>query len=751
MRFLIHVDNVDTNWQVTITCSAKDQAWRQVRTMRKLPGKLPDGRTGNFPMPPLEELPTSTALPCALWANDMDLLCEVYRKIVERRPDPGDMERFGCYLFEVLIGDPAWKAIQQAAEETNAESIELALCWPASEKDLYRLNWEMMHSGDGFLVAGSGKAPVSITRLIAVTTRPPRQVPLPPRVLFVIGTSLTDPQIRPGAEYLGLLRHLKRQGLSIYSRVLENATPLRMKEVMERFRPHVVHFICHGNIDRASNRGYLELATDEQEVDKRRFGDQLVEYLRVDGDYPPIVVLSACSSAAAPDGTETISMMGAYQTAPLVAELVQGGVPVVVGMAGRISDLACRLFTRQFGEALIQGESLVRATAEARRATFAEGAPPQRSVDWAFPAVFLAENVDPDYAPVKSGEENPAEQIEQWIRDYDVERVPVFCGRDVFFQAYYDFFTPGGKLVLAASVEEMGSGFGKTRLLQELTIQALRDGHVPCLVSAEQTDWEPPRTAMKLGEKILDAIHSARQVFGLEPPLDSQLLVLKKEQFDDPKLDSNIKFILSTKGYVTVDAVRLALQKDLIKLAKDVRQNVPIIQQAKGHVLVLLDDVEKYDQALVDLFNQILGPSGLGTAEEPVPVVLAFSLGPAFEILRPILESSKPWLKQLSLKAFSSENKEGEDMLAYVWVLLHPFKPTLVPGISDVPLVVNDEAQSQVANTFRDLVRNLLKGIPGKFAEGNMLYGISKTALENGYLRKADDDDFLRKIRERIR
>ena len=623
------------------------------------------------------------------------------------------MEQFGYYLFDTLIGDTAWRVIQQAAEETNAESIELALCLPASEKDLYRLNWEMMHSGDAFLAAGSGKASVSITRLIAVTTQLPRQVPLPPRILFVIGTSLTDPQIRPGAEYLGLLRYLKRQGLSIYSRVLENATPSRLKEVVARFRPHVVHFICHGNVDRASNRGYVELATDEQEVDKRRFGDQLVEYLRVDGDYPPIVVLSACYSAAAPDGTETISIMGAYQTAPLVAELVRGGVPVVVGMAGRISDLACRLFTRKFGEALIQGESLLRATAEARRAIFAEGAPPLRSVDWAFPAVFMAENVDPDYAPVKLGEANPAEQIEKWIRDYHVERVPVFCGRDEFFQAYYHFFTPGGQLVLAASVEESGLGFGKTRLLQELAIQALRDGHVPCLVSAEQRDWEPPRTAMKLGEKILDAISDVRRVFGLEAPLDSQLLLLKKEKFDDPKLDSYIKFILDLKSQVTAAAVRLALQKDLIKLAKDVRQNVPIIQQAKGHVLVLLDDVEKYDQALLDLFNEILGPSGLGTAEEPVPVVLAFSLGPAFEILRPILESPKPWLKQLSLKAFSSEY--GEDMLAYGWVLLHPFKPTLVPGISDVPLVVNDEAE--FASLFQDLVRNL-KGYSRQFRGG---------------------------------
>jgi hypothetical protein len=707
-------------------------------------------------MPAPEDMPASAASPCYLWSNDVQLLSKAYQNILKRLPDQGGVQQFGCYLFDTLIGDMIWKEMQKMAEDAHAENIELALCWSPSEKDLHRLNWEMMHSGENFLAAGKGKAPICITRLVASNPSPeePRQMARPPRLLFVVGTSLTDPKIRPGAEYLGLLRQLKRQGRRVYSRVLENASPKRIKQAMASFKPDVVYFICHGNIDRVSNRGYLELTKDEQETDPRRFGDQLVEYLRVDGanpPYPPIVVMSACYSASTPQGTETVNMMGAHQTGSLVAELIHGGIPIVLGMAGRVSDLACRLFTRRFGEALVQGESLITATAEARRATFAEGAPPQRSVDWAFPAVFMAANVDPGYVPVRvrEGEIDPAEQVEGWIRSYDVERMPVFCGRDEFFQAYYDFFSPGGKLVLAASVEDPGSGFGKTRLLHELTIQALLDGHVPCLVSAERINqgWEAPTSAMELGVAILNAIHKARIIFKLETPKDSQLFLLKMQKFDDPKLNEDIKFKINlAEGIITTEIVKLALQMDLSKLARDAREKVPAIQQAKGQVLVLLDAVEKYCKALDNLLNEMLGPYGLGSVDESVPVVLAFSQsGSVYQILRPNLDS-KPWLKLLPLQAFRND---GEDMLAYGWLILHPFKPTLLPGVSNVPLVVRDDAGEDLESLYQDLIRAALKGIPGVFAEGTWLYMISKNALEHGYLMEADDEAFLKKMRER--
>src|ERR1700760_573508 len=78
------------------------------------------------------------------------------------------------------------------------------------------------------------------------------------------------------------------------------------------------------------------------------------------------------------------------RSATRAAALVSAGVPMVVGMSGEVADSACRLFTRRFYEALLQGESVAAATAEGRRAGLT-GADPYHTVDWAFPSLLLSE------------------------------------------------------------------------------------------------------------------------------------------------------------------------------------------------------------------------------------------------------------------------------------------------------------------------------------------------------------------------
>jgi len=67
-----------------------------------------------------------------------------------------------------------------------------------------------------------------------------------PRVLFAIGSRLTDPKVRPGAEFMGIMRHLERDGGSIYPSVLQEATRPVLAHALAAFRPDVVHFIGHG-------------------------------------------------------------------------------------------------------------------------------------------------------------------------------------------------------------------------------------------------------------------------------------------------------------------------------------------------------------------------------------------------------------------------------------------------------------------------------------------------------------------------
>ncbi len=116
------------------------------------------------------------------------------------------------------------------SQESGEQLIELALSWALNDSNPLRLHWEMMYDGAQFLAAGrvlpSNKGlDIAVTRVVAQSTGScSRKISAAPRVLFVIGTSLTDSSILPGAEIMSLLRAPEIEE-RISPMVLENAIP----------------------------------------------------------------------------------------------------------------------------------------------------------------------------------------------------------------------------------------------------------------------------------------------------------------------------------------------------------------------------------------------------------------------------------------------------------------------------------------------------------------------------------------------
>ena len=238
--------------------------------------------------------------------------------------------------------------------------------------------------------------------------------------------------MRPGAEMVGIIQQPGSES-RVQWRHIEDATPRATQEAIGSFEPDVVHFICHGGVDAKTGEGFLKLRPEQGRGGDQFSAAQIAEWLRAAKSMPSMVVLSACESGAGAGAS-----LGPDQVAPLAAALVNEGVPVVIGMSGRVSDVACRLFTRRFAEALLsrtERETLVTATALGRRSAFAEGNDPELSVDWGFPTVFLASRVDPDYVPTTDAPAG-AVTVDTRLVAYTLRRKPVFCGRQEFFDAF---------------------------------------------------------------------------------------------------------------------------------------------------------------------------------------------------------------------------------------------------------------------------------------------------------------------------
>lgn len=714
------------------------------------PRQLGMTASGAFPLPPAAELEPGDALPSE------DELGQALRAIVTRqlRQGPG-AHGFARYLFRTLIGAAWWAAIRDRA--WGAEAAELALCWPADLHVMGRLPWELARAGDGFL-AELAEPRVAVTRMVAGARAAPRAIDHPLRVLFVIGSPATDRDIRPGAEYFGLLRTLHARGHAAQTRVRDRVTPDILEREVASFRPDVVHFVCHGTPDPAGHGTFLELYDPQTGGRARHSAARLIECLQAGGTRPPIVLLSACHSGAP---------LTADRTAPLAAELVAGGIPIVVGMAGRISDLACRLFTRRFAAALVDGEPLVAAAAAARREVLIGVDPARQDLDWALPGVFVSEAVAPGYATASPATDETAALtmalIDKWLRRDDVrrmprrsptdDRLPAFCGRDAVFDAYYEMLSPRGNAVLVVHADSEPERLGKTRTLAQLVAQAVRDGHVPLplLVEDEDQDWRGPESLDELAERLLESIRYTRELYELGDETPGQLdLVLGPVLGQgtapavEPRLDPVIARELE-RGR-RADALRRALAMDLGRLRDDARARHPFIAAAGGEVMILLDEVHRYGaDVIAALARTWLKASGLGATDHRVLVVLAFSRAQAPGALADLVDPRQrpSWATPVVLSPFAEEG--DADMQVYEHVLLHPFLPEdeylRVPWTLDYE--VGDEAQVKF---MIDSFRRYLRGCPAYFYEYLSL--LVHFGREQSFVRPASDEDLLAALRQ---
>jgi hypothetical protein len=734
MRFFIRVTRESENeWAIRVEREGAPPVLLHKRKMTRR-----EGDAGGFPQPPSEEVSAMSggephhALCATSAVND---ILKVYARIVGKNPQPGDVIAFGRYLFATLISDEVWNTI--SIEAIN-ESVELSLVWAEDEWELHRLPWEMMHGPKSFLAVRPQC--LAITRVVmGAPASAPRLDKLKPRVMFVAGLDLNDPRIRAGTEYLGLLRRLEENGLILDSFLLRRATISQLKKELERFQPSILHFICHGWFDNTGT-SYLEM-TPEPPADQpaRLYANNLLPLLQALPNSPEIVVLNACYSANLPTDRKLF---------PLSAALVQGGVPMVIGMAGRVADMACRLFTWCFYQALLQGKSVAEAAAFGRRAGITDaGTDPTRFTDWALPHIYLAEGVSSqvELDPSWSEQFRKRERCARVFQAQSVVKPAFFCDRHDLFECYRSILNDQAEhtaLVIEADVYDdtvIGpQQYGKSRLLAEFAAQAVRDGHVPCLIKFADNET-PPSTPVGIGRKVLDSIRFAREKMQLASPPEYEMFKLLDNSAGSAVsavLHEDVREELRFSAPDSAQVVRAALAVDLLNLRNEARNKLDC---AGLKVLVLIDDVHRFDDAARELVEKMINETGLGKMGDPVPIVFAFTSAEvgrqeyraAVRQLKTFIESGKFYVRKEYLRAFLPPADDG--------LLYHQFLLNQDPR----PLIISQNADANDVKEMFDEFHVTTKGVPSRLnSEG--LESAIRMAKRFGVLEEATDDDVLR-------
>lgn len=656
-----------------------------------------------------------------------------------KTPKDGEVARFGAYLFDVLLG-PVWGEVQRLAAADPLTAIELS----SADPEFHRLPWEMARSSDGFLAQKA----IGFVRLVP-STRGPRVVTVVPRVLFVIGSDLNDKRVKAGAEYFGLMRRLEATALTLETQVLARATRKSIEETVQRVRPSIVVFICHGSIG-ARGAGQLELAPDDrsQKTDYVT-GMQLRNLLH---GIPQVIVMNACETGAS-----------SRSSVPLAWEMVDDDTPLAIGMTGRVADRACRLFTRRFFEALLRGEAVHEATALARREGMLHGSDPERSVDWAMPALFMLEGATVKVDQAAVAVMNDRSQRAKLFRK--IMNPLVVCGRSDCAAAYSSIvgtpfaFTPfalRAPRTLALRVSEKyeydyPARYGKTRALEELAAVGALWGHVPCFVR------KPSATLWGLSRDILTSIVETREAFGLASELEPELFRLAAYltsgagQVSDAVL--NQLKLRGQKPILSIEEAHpkvllAALQADLAALMRDAAAQTGSAKDLR--VVIFIDDLH-FSPAAEEMMTEWISAYGLGRPGTPEPLIvpLVFTYSSVDKevyrqtaaAVRHVAETQTTLFANVDLRSLPSPD---DDELPYRQFLLSQKQMFVLPA--------NDDPQNREA--FFTGLHDIVKGIPSRLEarwENNDVRAWLQGAAAYKVLEPGDDERIIAQLAQGIK
>jgi DNA polymerase III delta prime subunit len=286
------------------------------------------------------------------------------------------LAELGCCLFESLFPPSIASLYRRSLERARGAGQGLRIHLRLEAPELAGLPWEYLcdKQEDCFL-AVSPETP--LVRYVPMPHQAQTMAVRPPlRVLVVLSSPHGLPTLDVDAE-----GRLVRDALSSWCeqgrvevRVLDQAHVVEVNRVMSAFRPHVFHFVGHGQQD---SQGSYVILEDEQ-GQPQPMGARTFREFFLGIPEARLVVLNACYLA---------SDRSSGLLAGFAPNLLRRNLSAVVAMQSPIMDQTALVFTREFYRYLALGCSVEEALTEARRSILLEE--PGAGFEWGVPVLFL--------------------------------------------------------------------------------------------------------------------------------------------------------------------------------------------------------------------------------------------------------------------------------------------------------------------------------------------------------------------------
>jgi TonB family protein len=298
-------------------------------------------------------------------------------------PEVNAAKEFGGKLFNAVFSGEMIAQLRSSVEQTQDRERGLRIRLRLTDApELADLPWEFLYdSAQNHFLTTSTETPV--VRFLDLPQRVmPLKASLPLRVLVVIASPRNLKRLDAEGEWLRLqdaLGDLLRSGQIVLERL--PAATLDALRLRARGAPfHIFHFIGHGGFDQQAEDGVLQFEDVDEDgnptgMSRPVRGERLGVLLR-DHRSLRLAVLNACEGAR---GSRRDPFSGVAQS------LLQQRVPAVIAMQFEISDLAAKVFAREFYCAIAGGNPVDAAVCESRKALFNE----DFGQEWATPVLYM--------------------------------------------------------------------------------------------------------------------------------------------------------------------------------------------------------------------------------------------------------------------------------------------------------------------------------------------------------------------------
>lgn len=273
----------------------------------------------------------------------------------------------------------AWIGQGTVADELAGLPAGSRLVLDVRPPELGALPWEMLrNAADHYFLGLDPDRPVSRGRLDRPLNLPQHEWPL--RFLIVVASDAADSRVNAQDELARLYEVLRGCEPDLDLLVLRRQSRSDLLARLRAFKPHILHFIGHGNVRPGAagkKQAFLQLCQETGQP-TQWIADDIITDLRALGSLR-LAFINACrTDDATSDGLWTIT-----------DALLTAGVPAVVGARANVRGDLASAFAAKFYASLAEHRPLDVALTEARIEVYGALDNGSQSRDWAAPSLQL--------------------------------------------------------------------------------------------------------------------------------------------------------------------------------------------------------------------------------------------------------------------------------------------------------------------------------------------------------------------------